>query len=196
MNPLLIIFYRNPEIGKVKTRLAATIGDGEALGVYLKLVAHTRTITEQLPCAKVVFYSNYIDTEDNWSSAVFQKKLQQGHELGDRMKQAFQQGFTDGFNSICIIGTDCYELTSEIIAEAFKKLKSHDAVMGPAADGGYYLLGMNKLHTPLFKNKQWSTETVARDTLKDFESIGLQYHLLPQLNDVDLETDLPADLKP
>ncbi len=191
---LLIIFYRNPKIGKVKTRLAATVGNQKALEIYMKLSLHTKTITEDLNLEKIVFYTDVIDLMDIWPNATFLKALQDGKDLGEKMKNAFVAGFETGYSSICIIGTDCYELTAEIITQAFEALKSADAVIGPARDGGYYLLGMTNPHTGVFNNKNWSTETVLQETIHDFESLGLHYFLLQELKDVDTENDLPDGL--
>lgn len=192
---LLIIFYRNPKTGKVKTRLAATLGDQKALEIFRKLSLHTKIITENLQVEKIVFYSDSIDLMDIWSNATYLKALQRGEDLGEKMKYAFEAAFETGYTSVCIIGTDCYELTSGIIERGFEALKSADAVIGPARDGGYYLLGMNRLHPEVFQNKSWSTETVFRETLADFESLGLKYVILPVLRDVDTEDDLPDELK-
>lgn len=191
----LIIFYRNPKIGAVKTRLAATIGDEKALKIYSELCEHTRAITEKLPVIKVVFYSNEVETGDIWPDNVYQKALQHGEDLGERMRNAFAAAFASGYDSICIIGTDCYELTASVIAEAFDALRSSDAVIGPAKDGGYYLLGLRKLYPELFVKKKWSTSAVYKDTLENFESSGISYSTLPLLRDVDVEGDLPAKLR-
>jgi uncharacterized protein len=192
---LLIIFYRNPELGKVKTRLAATVGDEKALAIYLALANHTRMITENLSIHKVVFYSHHVDTEDNWSNENYLKQIQSGNDLGERMLRAFDYGFQSGYESICIIGTDCFELTPKIVTDAFDKLKTFHAVIGPACDGGYYLLGMNKLHSEVFKNKIWSTESVAQQTINDFKKSNLSYFTLPALRDVDSEEDLPPQFR-
>jgi uncharacterized protein len=192
---LLIIFYRNPEKGKVKTRLAATLGDDRALLVYLELARQTRTVTVLLDFDKAVYYSNKIDESDLWTKKDYGKFLQRGSDLGERMRNAFEEGFARGYKSICTIGTDCYELSSSEIREAFQYLKDHDVVIGPAADGGYYLLGMNKLHPQLFEKKQWSTKTVSDDTIKDIEAAGLTFLELITLRDVDTEEDLPEDLQ-
>jgi uncharacterized protein len=189
---LLIIFYRNPELGKVKTRLAATLGDERALAIYLKLVAHTRSIASQVDCDRVVWYSNFVDSEDNWPNDLFYKDRQTGETLGDRMQLAFDRAFQKGYQRVCVIGTDCLELTSEILNRAFNKLATHDAVIGPALDGGYYLLGMKKLHSELFKNKVWSTNKVFENTVNDFEQLNLSFDLLPTLTDIDEERDLPS----
>lgn len=190
---LLMIFYRNPVKGKVKTRLAATVGADKALTIFRMLASHTRLISEDLPMDKIVFYSDQIETNDLWPEDVFQKALQKGSDLGERMEHAFNEGFGEGYHRICIIGTDCYELTGEIIDAAFRSLESADAVIGPAQDGGYYLLGMNRPLNNVFHNKRWSTETVFRDTIQDFESLGLQYRRLVLLRDVDTEGDLPEE---
>jgi uncharacterized protein len=189
---LLIIFYRNPELGKVKTRLAATVGNERALAIYLKLVAHTRSITSEVDCDRVVWYSNFVDTEDNWPNDLFYKDRQRGETLGDRMQFAFEQAFKKGYQRVCVIGTDCLELTSEILNRAFNKLATHDAVIGPALDGGYYLLGMKKLHYEFFSNKVWSTNMVFENTVRDFKTLGLSFQQLPALTDIDEEKDLPS----
>lgn len=191
---LLIIFYRNPELGKVKTRLAAAVGDEKALAIYLKLATHTREVALASDFDRVVYYSHHVDTEDNWQENSFHKKLQVGNDLGIRMYNAFENAFRDGYAHVCIIGTDCLELTSEILSAAFEQLKAHDAVIGPARDGGYYLLGMKQLHKDLFANKEWSTDTVAKRTIVDFQNLNLTYSKLATLSDIDREEDLPKGI--
>lgn len=190
-NPLLIIFYRNPRLGEVKTRLASTVGKEKALAVYKKLAAHTKEITTALNFEKIVFYSDSVDLMDMWPNATYLKTLQNGDDLGQRMRNALAAGFESGYDAICIIGTDCFQLTPAIIEQAFITLHKTDAVIGPAVDGGYYLLGMRSLHEELFRDKNWSTETVCRDTIQDFEALKLSYMKLPVLRDVDTEDDLP-----
>ena len=187
---LLIIFLRNPQLGKVKTRLASSIGEVQALEIYNLLLNRTRTITQGLDCDKIVYYSDFIDNDDDWSSTNYKKALQMGDSLGQKMHHAFQQGFDSGYNKIGIIGSDCYELDQHAIEQAFNELNKQDLVVGPASDGGYYLLGIKKMAPSLFKNKLWSTPLVLKDTLKDAEDLGLSVKLLQQLNDVDSEDDL------
>lgn len=191
---LLIIFYRNPELGKVKTRLAATLGDDKALAVYLKLVNHTQAITESLGVDKMVCYSHYVDKEDSWANDGYLKQLQKGDTLGDKLMYAVQDAFEKGYQSVCVIGSDCYELTEHILKEAFERLKSSDTVIGPAKDGGYYLLGMNQFVPDFFGNKEWSSASVSRDTIDDFKRLNLTYFELPELSDIDREEDLPEEL--
>jgi rSAM/selenodomain-associated transferase 1 len=187
---LLIIFVRNPLPGKVKTRLAATIGDRRALEIYQKLLEHTAATTRSLPVDKVVFYSDFIEENDLWDGTMYRKQVQNPGDLGDRINSAFEWGFQSGYGEICLIGSDCHELTPEIIMQGFEELGARDAVLGPSRDGGYYLLGLKQIHSTLFQGKQWGTDTVARETLADFKSLGLSSSLLRPLNDIDVEEDL------
>lgn len=194
-NNLLLIFYRNPALGKVKTRLARTVGNERALTIYQHLATHTLFVTKNIAVQKAVYYSDHIENDDLWDNMKFQKFVQSGASLGQRMSDAFRSGFASGYTSICVIGTDCFELTSSIIKDAFDKLRKADAVIGPAVDGGYYLLGMNAYHPSLFENKSWSTDTVAAETVEDFLRQGFRFDQLVMLSDVDEEKDLPEELK-
>lgn len=194
---LLIIFYRNPVLGKVKTRLAATIGDTRALELYKYLVAHTRDVVSGVKATtdKAVFYSDVVDVEDEWENIPVRKFKQKGVGLGERMLEAFTLGFSMGYASICIIGTDCLELSGSIVDSAFTELRSHDAVIGPARDGGYYLLGLKQMEPSIFQNKAWGTDLICESTLANFKQAGLCYSILPTLRDIDVEDDLPLLLR-
>ncbi|GAA0891360.1 TIGR04282 family arsenosugar biosynthesis glycosyltransferase [Fulvivirga kasyanovii] len=190
MNRLLIIFVKNPEPGKVKTRLAKTIGDEAALAVYLKLLTNTHQTVDGLECDKAVYYSEYVDSEDNWENSRYQKHLQKGDDLGQRMFNAIHEAFVSGYNSVCLIGSDIYGLTQNIITQAFNKLEINDVVLGPAEDGGYYLIGMNKPYSGVFQVPQWSTSTVLSDTIKLIEDQGLTFDKTQTLKDIDRAEDL------
>ncbi|HYI78143.1 MAG TPA: TIGR04282 family arsenosugar biosynthesis glycosyltransferase, partial [Chryseolinea sp.] len=136
---LLIVFIKNPILGKVKTRLAASLGDQKALRVYKKLLDHTLRITGNLEYDKMVYYSDFVPEKDEWLGAGFKQGLQLGQDLGQKMKNAFKDGFRAGYSRIVIIGSDCFELTSYHIAKAFDSLENANVVVGPATDGGYYL---------------------------------------------------------
>ncbi len=185
---LLLIFTRNPELGKCKTRLAATIGDENALDIYKFLLNHTVSITKDVNAAKQVWYSEEIWQDDIWHSSYYDKRLQQGSDLGIRMANAFQEGFASNYERIIIIGSDMYDLSKEDIDNAFKILKTKNFVIGPAEDGGYYLLGMKIFKAGIFQNKSWGTNTVLRDTLSDLKEEDV--HLLEERNDVDLYDDI------
>ncbi|MBC7934389.1 MAG: TIGR04282 family arsenosugar biosynthesis glycosyltransferase [Rhizobacter sp.] len=185
----LIIFVRKPEKGKVKTRLAATLGETKALSIYVELLHHTRRIATASIADKFVFYADEIPPDDDWSNEVFKKRLQADDDLGGKMKNAFTVLFEAGYSNVIIIGSDCFELSAAIIEQAFELLQHKDVVIGPANDGGYYLLGMKKLHPCLFENKQWSTEHVLRQTTDDLERENISYTELVRLTDVDTEED-------
>lgn len=190
MKQALIIFVRKPELGKVKTRLAATVGNEKALTIYKELLQHTFNITQNIQADKFVFYHEQIDVHDMWRAEGFSKKLQLNTDnLGEKMEAAFKEIFTAGYTNTLIVGSDCLQLQPQIIETAFKALLENDIVIGPAFDGGYYLLGMNTLHNFIFKNKSWSTAAVLNETLADIKKHDLDVILLPVLTDVDTQED-------
>ena len=185
---LLIIFTRNPILGKVKTRLAKTVGDKTALDIYTFLLKKTKEITLDSPCDKVVYYSEKLIKNDIWNCNSFRKEVQSGEDLGAKMKNSFYDAFKNNYRKVVLIGSDIYDLESYHINEAFKKLDTNDVVMGPALDGGYYLIGLKKMHPKIFDNKRWGSSSVRKDTLKNLEKVDV--HLLPVLNDVDVIEDI------
>jgi rSAM/selenodomain-associated transferase 1 len=193
-NDLLMIFVKNPVLGKVKTRLASTVGAENALTIYLKLLEHTESVVTPIEANKAIFYSDEIQEFDQFNELKYKKYLQKGEELGEKMQHAFRLAFSKEYNKVLIIGSDCYQISTQIIEDAFQSLDEKDMVIGPAEDGGYYLLGMKSFHPKFFTDKRWSTENVMLDTLLDIKNMGLSYHLLPTLSDVDYEEDL-GDLK-
>lgn len=184
---LLIIFTRNLEFGKVKTRLAKSVGNEKAFEIYQFLLKRTKEVTEQIQLDKTVFYSEKIIENDIWSSD-FLKDLQIGDDLGEKMENAFKKAFDIGYQKVIIIGSDLYDIEPYHIHEAFNQLSTKDVVIGPAKDGGYYLLGLKEIHPNLFKNKNWGSSTVRRDTMSDLQKVTI--HLLEELNDVDILDDI------
>ena len=187
-NNLIIVFVRTPELGKVKTRLAKAIGDQAALTIYKLLLKHTATVLHELSFDKVVYYSKKIENNDFWEASLFEKKLQKGADLGERMQQAFETAFDRGYKKVLIIGSDLFELTSTLIISALEALETYDISIGPSLDGGYYLLGMKELHPAVFKNKKWGTNSVLKNTLQDLKQQNVK--LLEALNDIDTFEDL------
>jgi rSAM/selenodomain-associated transferase 1 len=185
----IIIFQKNAVLGKVKTRLAATIGNQKALEAYQQLVNYTHKIISQSPAQKVLFFSNSIDIDLSNYSLDYRFELQSGKELGEKMSNSFRQLFEEEFESLIIIGTDCAEITTELIAEAFEALKKREVVIGPAHDGGYYLLGMRKYIPGLFRDIPWSTDQVTNQTKDYLTANNLSFSILPTLSDVDLAED-------
>lgn len=190
MTSVLIIFVKNPVLGKVKTRLADALGEENALLIYQKLLQHTCLIATHISADKYVFYLEYINHNDLWKNDLYKKELQAGNDLGERMKNAFELLFQKGYKEVVIIGSDCYELTDEIIMNAFDQLQQKNVVIGPAKDGGYYLLGMNVFIPQLFTGKSWSTNKVFPETLAEIKSCNYSLHQLPLLNDVDTPGDV------
>lgn len=187
-NNLIIVFVRTPEIGKVKTRLAKSIGDQSALNIYKILLKHTAAVLRDLSFDKVVYFSEKIDNNNFWENSLFEKKLQKGSDLGERMHHAFDTAFNKGYKKVLIIGSDLFDLTPSLITSAFEALETYDISIGPSLDGGYYLLGMKKLHPEVFKTKKWGTDSVLENTLQDLKKQNIK--LLKALNDIDTLEDL------
>ncbi len=190
----LIIFIRNPVKGKVKTRLAKTMGDEKAFLIYNQLLSHTRHITRDLSCDKFLFYSDHIDLTDRWNNNQYQKRLQTRGDLGERMSTAFRDLFMEGYEKLLIIGSDCMELNEAIINNAFDMLNIHRVIIGPSEDGGYYLLGMTTPLPGIFVNKKWGTPSVFADTVQDLLNAGIMEGRLETLKDIDEEKDIPGSL--
>lgn len=185
---LLLIFTRNPALGKVKTRLAQDVGEENALTIYKLLLQHTHDVVVKTYCKKRVGYSVKVQENDIWESSLFEKFQQKGEDLGQRMQHAFSEGLSDGYKKVVIIGSDLYDLQPQHLEQAFDALTSNDAVIGPAKDGGYYLLGMRLLIPEVFKDKPWGTDTVLEKTLEDLKPHSLV--VLEELNDIDFAEDL------
>ncbi len=186
---LLLIFIKNPHPGKVKTRLGKSIGHTAAVAVYKKLLARTRQAALEVDCTRYLYYGDYINPEDEWPGSSFEKRLQVKGDLGDRMRHAFASGFEEGYERILIIGSDCPEMNAPLIEQAFETLKEKEVVLGPALDGGYYLLGMNRYHN-LFDDVAWSTDTVFETTLQKIKRSGASFDTMPQMSDLDTIEDL------
>lgn len=184
----LMIFIKNPLAGKVKTRLAATIGDDRALHIYQRLLHITRNLTIQADCTRYLFYSDFIETGDDWPESSYGKLLQQGNDLGKRMSNAFAEVLKYHSKAL-IMGSDCPELSADILREAFSKLDHCDFVIGPAADGGYYLLGMKEYSPEIFEGIEWSSPEVLDKTVQKISDIGKTIAFCPTLRDLDDESD-------
>ncbi len=189
-HPALLIFVKNPIPGKTKTRLAKDVGHEKALQMYQRLQEHTRLQAEGLPdVTRYLHYSDRADNRDAWPNSVFIKMVQVGDGLGERMSQAFDHAFARQHDRVIIIGSDCPGVTTALVQEAFAALLTHDLVIGPALDGGYYLLGMCHPHPQLFTEMEWSTDHVLKDTLARARVQGLRVKQLTPLSDVDYLED-------
>jgi rSAM/selenodomain-associated transferase 1 len=194
----LLIFAREPVLGRVKTRLAADIGPAAALATYRELLALTAATVAAAQIPATVWLAEAptppadpTQPRPEWPALPWRVQPP-ADSLGERMRHAFVEAFAAGAARVLIIGTDCPGLTADLLLRALDQLVTHDVVVGPAADGGYYLLGMSELQANLFANKQWSTATVLADTLADAARLGLRVAQLPTLADVDSARDLEA----
>lgn len=185
-----MIFIKNPRKGTVKTRLAQTVGEAKALSIYNELLQLTKSVADQIKVHRQVWYSQFIDNDDLWPESKYTKQVQQGDDLGQRMKEAFRKAFADGNKKAVIIGSDCAQLEPKIIRSAYRQLEDRQVVIGPARDGGYYLLGMSEFYPALFDRKKWSSPSVFNDTIRQLKDQDIAYRLLPTLNDIDTEADL------
>jgi len=188
----LIIFVKNTVKGKVKTRLAEDIGNEKALDIYEHLLKHTCDISSKLKITKQVWYSDFIENRDIWEGSEFEKFLQNGDNLGDRMKFAVEKAFSSNVPKVVIIGSDCAEITENHIHSALKLLDDNDVVIGPSEDGGYYLLGLKYFVPDLFEGIDWSTSRVADQTREVLRNRNLKWEELEKLNDIDTIDDLKS----
>jgi len=187
---LLIVFVKNIKLGKVKTRLAKSIGDEGAFQVYKHLVDITEKATNQVSTEKHIYFSDVI-IEEKWQKT--SKFIQKGANLGEKMKNSFKNGQKNKFDKIVLIGSDLPEISPEIIQKGFDELENHEIVFGPAEDGGYYLVGMTKPHYCVFENKPWSTTNLLEITINELKEKNISYSLLETLNDIDTIEDLRRD---
>ena len=185
---LVIVFAKNIILGKVKTRLAKTIGDNEAFNVYRLLVEITERETMKMENCDVHIYFSDIVLKALWPDTM--KFVQRGNDLGERMMNAFDDSFKSGYKNVIGVGSDLPDLSAEIMTEGLRSLETNDTVFGPSEDGGYYLIGMKKLIPQIFIDKEWSTETLLDVTKSELNELGYSCKLLIELNDVDTFDDL------
>ena len=184
----LIVFIKNPVLGKVKTRIAVDAGVHQAFEIYLELCKITRAVIAEVEASIYIYYSDFVDKNDAWSSSRYIKKVQESSDLGTRMSKAFNYVLSKHRKAV-IIGSDCAELDASIIQKAFDQLASHDLVVGPSSDGGYYLMGMKDRNPKLFQDIEWSTDSVLSSTLDKTKQMGLTVSLLTTLTDIDHFSD-------
>ncbi|MEG3436119.1 TIGR04282 family arsenosugar biosynthesis glycosyltransferase [Pannus brasiliensis CCIBt3594] len=190
----LLIFTRYPEPGKTKTRMIPALGEKGAAELHRLLAEHAiRTVKDCLDfLSPVIYYRG--GTEEkirSWLGDRFSYRSQRGSDLGEIMRNAFEEGFATGAGEIVAIGTDCPDLTPPLLQEAFDRLRGRDLVLGPAGDGGYYLIGLKRVYPELFESIDWGTATVLATTKEKATRLGLSVAYLAELNDIDRPEDLP-----
>lgn len=186
----LLIFARYPESGKVKTRLADTLGTAEALKVYKKLLLYTFQICQQYTGMVQICWAETLPEHPDFPlPTTFIQSVQKGSELGDRLMNAFVEHFHASAIPIMIIGADCPSLSVDILRTASDKLQKYDVVIGPAVDGGYYLLGMQHYFKAILADIPWSTSSVFPETMEKINHNKLSCFILPTLRDIDTISD-------
>jgi hypothetical protein len=187
---LLAVFVKNLIPGTVKTRLAEDIGMDMAMEVYKELVSYTSEVTDKIKTDKAVYYSEYVELWDFFNDEKYTKHVQQGNELGQRMLNAFYDAFEEEYDKMVLIGSDIPDISKKIIEEAFEKLDDHDLVVGPAEDGGYYLIGAKHAVPSLFEGKEYGHDKVLEELLAEADNIGMKTAKVQTLFDLDTKADM------
>ena len=184
----ILLFVKYPQPGRVKTRIAATVGADAATAIYKELVAR---VWSQLPAdaAITVCYDPAERGEEVrvWLPGAARYEAQAAGDLGARLRMAVGSAFANGAAKVAVIGSDCVDITPAIFAETWERLDHAEVVLGPTDDGGYYLIALRRPRPALFENIRWSTEHTLADTLA--HAGAAPTHLLPRLRDVDTHED-------
>ncbi len=192
MTPILQLFVKHPVAGQTKTRLAAGIGHQKALEAYRRLLERVKTIALELKdaCDIEVWYGNEMPQEDLWCEGPFTRQQQWGKDIGERMMNSMKQALDHGAGRVVLVGSDLPHLTTDIIRQAYSQLEHHPVVFGPAADGGYYLVGMSEMIPSVFTDMTWSVENVFAESVRRLKQLSVPYATVPTLSDVDTVDDL------
>jgi rSAM/selenodomain-associated transferase 1 len=197
----IIIFTRFPEPGSTKTRLIPVLGPEGACRLHRelteKIVARVRRFKKSYPLMiEIHFTGGSREQMAGWLGTDLDYVIQAEGDLGARMEEAFQKGFRQGWERVVLIGSDLPDLTPAILRESFKRLNDHELVLGPARDGGYYLIGLKTRRPELFGNSiVWGSKEVLIETLLTADRLGLRTALLVGLRDVDRPEDLNEDIR-
>jgi rSAM/selenodomain-associated transferase 1 len=198
---VLMIFVKYPEPGKVKTRLARSIGEDKASRLYRLMaedtvgrlgVSGSGQHGKNGEYETIVLYDppeKFWEIKD-WLGGGLRYMKQSGENLGERLAGAFDAVFCAGARRVAVVGTDCPGVTHDTVTKALARLGENDVVIGPAADGGYYLIGLSRNAPELFASIDWSTDMVFNQTLENVERLGLSFTTLEVMKDVDELSDL------
>ena len=190
-NNVLLYFVKYPAPGEVKTRLAKTVGFEEAARMYRELAGDNFKMMTPLYQRKICDLVVAFDPPDKerdfkkWFVLPCEYWAQQGNGLGERLTSAFHEAFQRQAKRVIAVGSDTLNLTADILEEAFEKLATEDVVIGPARDGGYYLIGLSRQRAQLFQNIPWSTVHVLESTLTIIRKENLNFSFLHELEDLD-----------
>lgn len=189
----IIIFAKAPQAGLAKTRLIPALGPEGAAKLARRMLRHTLACATEAAIGPIELRVTPEITSPAWSGMEIGLEVaianQGGGDLGERLARAAQPPLERG-EPVLLIGTDCAEMNAPLLRDAATALNHRDAVLYPAADGGYVLLGLAKFHPHLFCDIAWSTESVARETIERVHRLGWSLEMGPQLHDVDEPGDL------
>ena len=193
----LIIFTRYPEPGKTKTRLIPALGTEGAASLQRQMTEHTLFQVKQLQSTSAIsfevrFAGGNLQLMQDWLGSDLVYQPQGEGDLGKRMERSLSSAFQSGAEQAIIIGTDCPGINPQILASAFEQLHQCDLVLGPAIDGGYYLIGLRRSFCELFTNIDWGTNQVLQQTVNIAQKLNLSVVYLQALADVDRPEDLPV----
>lgn len=195
-DPCVLLFLKVPEEGRVKTRLAASLSPRTVVGLYRCFVADILSTLEKTGHAIFLCHDppDQSDRIRNWLGDRHPLMAQKGNDLGDRMAEAFRECFSLGIERAALIGTDIPDLPGEFIDRAFAGLDDRDVVIGPARDGGYYLIGFraDSFAPEVFEGVSWSAPSVLEQTRRILKNLGIGYRMLPEWKDIDTQADLKA----
>ena len=192
----LIVFTRYPEPGLTKTRLIPALGAKGAAILQRQMTEYTMSKVRELQSDRPVsvevrFAGGKLTLMQDWLGSDIVYQPQGEGDLGSRMARSLSVALESGIERAVIIGTDCPGLNVILIAKAFQELHFHDLVLGPAIDGGYYLIGLSCLISELFTGISWGTAEVLQQTVDIAKKLDLSIAYLPPLADVDRPEDLP-----
>ena len=186
-NNLLIIFSKVSTAGMVKTRIEKQLGTAKALEIHDRLFTHTVDLARKSAIPFLIYLN------ENPSQPIsYDFKIQHGNNLGEKMHTSFATELPKT-EKVCIIGSDCLELNTNDLNLAFQQLSTHDVVLGPANDGGYYLIGLKKPYRELFTDISWGSGSVLNETIAKCLENKLSYFLLEPHHDIDRPEDVPVD---
>lgn len=193
-NELILFFLKYPEPGRVKTRLAASIGPEEAAELYGNFILD---ILAKLKSSSFPFRICFHPKQKRkslveWLGEEYQYSLQEGNDLGERMKAAFLEAFASGYQRVILIGSDFPDFPISFLKESLDALKTHDTVVGPAVDGGYYLIGFREdtFFPGIFEGMDWGTDVIFRETLSKLRDHKQRVYVLPAWEDIDTVENL------
>lgn len=189
----VIVFLKAPIAGEVKTRLSPRIAPASAALLYRAMVEDLLARLDRIASIDLLIHHTPESSRGaiaRWLGPHRRLARQRGTDLGARMSNAFRSAFLAGYHRVVIVGSDVPELTGRIVRSGIAALIPHDVALGPAHDGGYYLIGLREPRPGLFREMRWSTRGVRTETVRRIERLGLTRAELPPLEDIDTYASL------